>query len=122
MSRIASRLIYWSPRILSIAFAFFLSLFVLEAVNDVQGFWRIVVAFFMDLIPAMIIVVVLVIAWRWEWIGAGLFSLAAVYYALNAMSRHMGWAPVAGISIPLLAMAALFLVGWIERSRVRVPG
>ena len=40
MSRSAARLLYWSPRILTIAFGIFISLFALEAFNQFHGFWR----------------------------------------------------------------------------------
>ncbi|MGC2635798.1 MAG: hypothetical protein WA294_01365 [Acidobacteriaceae bacterium] len=75
----------------------------------------------MDLIPALIMVAVLIVAWQWEWIGAGLFFLAALYYAWSwtVPPRHVHWAPIAGISGPLLLMAILFLVSWIERSKMR---
>ena len=122
MSRATARLLYWSPRIISVAFAVFLSLFALEAFNQVHGAGRILLAFSMDLIPALVIVAALIVAWRWEWIGAVLFFLAAVYYAWSwtVPPRHIHWAPIVGISGPLLVMAALFLVSWIERSKVRL--
>ncbi|HTW49284.1 MAG TPA: hypothetical protein VMD92_15130 [Acidobacteriaceae bacterium] len=122
MSRVTARFIYWSPRILSVAFAIFLSLFALEAFNEVHGFGRILLAILIDLVPALVIVAVLIAAWRWEWIGAGLFFLAAVYYAWSwtGPPRHVHWTPIAGISGPLLVMAALFLMSWIERSNVRL--
>src|ERR1039458_1105158 len=115
MSRVTARLLYWSPRILSIAFAIFLSLFALDVFNEIHGFWQTVLAFSIHLIPAMVIVAVLIVAWRWEWIGTGLFSLAAVYYAVHMLSRNMkNWPAVMGISLPLLLIAATFLAGWIK--------
>lgn len=99
----------------------FSCLFALEAFNQVHGSWRILIAIAMDLIPALIMVAVLIVAWQWEWIGAGLFFLAALYYAWSwtVPPRHVHWAPIAGISGPLLLMAILFLVSWIERSKMR---
>ena len=38
MSRVAARLLYWSPGTFSIAFAIFLSLFALDVFNEVHGF------------------------------------------------------------------------------------
>lgn len=69
MSRVTAGLLYWSPRILSIAFAIFLSLFALDVFNEIHGFWQTVLAFLIHLIPAMIFVAALIVAWRWEWIG-----------------------------------------------------
>jgi lysylphosphatidylglycerol synthetase-like protein (DUF2156 family) len=117
MSHVHARLLYWSPRVLSIAFAIFLSLFALDVFNEVHGFWRTVLAFSIHLIPAMIIVAMLIAAWRWEWIGSGLFALVAVYYAVHMLARNMkNWPAVIGISVPLLVIAAMFLAAWIKRS------
>lgn len=120
MSRSTAKLLYWSPRILSIGFAIFLSLFALDVFDEFHGFWRIVAAFAIHLIPALIIVAVLIVAWRWEWIGAGLFLLGAVYYAMHMLHRNMSyWPAVVGISLPLVLIAILFLTSWIERSELR---
>ncbi len=120
MSRTTARLLYWSPRVLCIAFALFLSLFALDVFDEFHGFWLIVAAFAIHLIPAMVIVVVLIAAWRWEWLGGALFLLAAVYYAVHMLNRSVNnWPAVLSISFPLLVIAALFLTGWIERSKVR---
>lgn len=121
MSRVTARLLYWSPRMLSIAFAIFLSLFALDVFSEVHGFWQTVLAFSIHLIPAMVIIAVLIVAWRWEWIGTGLFALLAVYYAVTMLSRNMkNWPAVMGISLPLLLIAATFLAGWIKRSDARL--
>lgn len=120
MSRMTQRLLYWSPRILSIGFAIFLSLFALDVFDEFHGFWRVAAALAVHLIPALIIVVVLIAAWRWEWIGAVLYLLGAVYYAINMLHRNINnWPAVLGISLPLLLLAALFLTSWIERSKLR---
>lgn len=121
MSRVTARLLYWSPRILSIAFAIFLGLFALDVFQEIHGFWRIVLAFLLHLIPAFILVAILIVAWRWELIGTGLFSLAALYYAVTMLSRNLhNWVPVLGISLPLLGIAAMFLACWMERDHVRL--
>jgi hypothetical protein len=116
MSHGAFSLLYWSPRILTILFAVFLSLFALDVFNEAHGFWGIVGALLIHLIPAVAIVAVLVAAWRWEWIGAVLFSMAAAFYTWNVAPRHLDWAMTIGG--PLLAIALLFLVNWIERAKL----
>jgi hypothetical protein len=121
MSRISARLLFWSPRILSISFAIFLSLFALEAFNEFHVFWKCVLAFCIGLLPAAIVAAILTVAWRWEWVGAALFTLAALYYAWSwtVPPRHMHWPVIAGISGPLLLIAGLFLANWIERGKLR---
>jgi hypothetical protein len=121
MSRIGAGLLHWSPRILSLAFALFLSLFALDVFQEFHGFRLMVLAFLVHLIPALVIVAILAVAWRWAWIGAVLYLLAADYYAWSwtIPPRHVHWAPIAGISGPLLVMAALFLADWLERPALR---
>lgn len=120
MSRMAAGLIYWSPRMLTIAFALFLSLFALDVFSEVRGFERIVLALALHLIPAMVIVAVLIVAWRREWMGAALFALLAVYYAVHMLSRNIhNWPAVLGISVPLLLIAGMFLAAWLVRPLAR---
>ena len=117
MSRRPALLLYWSPRVLTIVLAVFLSLFALDAFNGVQGFWPVAKELSIHLIPATVVVLALVAAWRWEWVGAGLFTLLAGLYMWEVLPRHVDWAVT--IALPLLAIAALFLLNWIERAKVR---
>ncbi len=119
MNRIGGRLLYWSPRILSIVFAIFISLFALEALNQGYGFWQTVLALLINLIPAYIVVGLLIIAWRWEWVGAVLFAAAAVLYTVQTRPRHFSWAVISAIALPLLVIAVLFLINWLKRSEIR---
>lgn len=116
MSPFTARLLYWSPRILSILFAVFLSLFALDVFSEAHGFWPTALALAIHLAPAIVVLVVLALAWRREWIGSALFSLAAVFYAVRVLPRHLDWAIV--IALPLLVIASLFLASWIERSKL----
>lgn len=117
MSHCAALLLYWSPRVLGIAFAFFLSLFALDVFTEPQAFWTAILALFVHLIPAAITVLVLIAAWRWEWIGAGMFFLLAAFYAWDVLPRHLNWALT--IDVPLLVIAVLFLTNWLERGKLR---
>ncbi|MGA3262760.1 MAG: hypothetical protein ABSC47_01795 [Terracidiphilus sp.] len=117
MSPIARRLLFWSPRILCIAFAIFLSMFSLDVFNEAHGFGQTALALLMHLIPTAIVVAVLIAAWRWEWVGAVLFAALAALYAASVLPKHPDW--VLTISAPLLVIAALFLVNWLKRSELR---
>jgi hypothetical protein len=64
MCRVTARMLYWFPRILSIAFAIFLSLFALDVINEIHGFRRTVLALSIHLIPVMVIIAILIAAWR----------------------------------------------------------
>lgn len=117
MSRSNSHLLYWYPRILSIIFALFLSLFTLNVFQEYLGIRATVIALLLHLIPAAAVALALLFAWLWEWIGTIFYTLAAVVYAFKVAPKHPDW--VLAISGPLLVMAALFLVAWIGRRAMR---
>ncbi|HTV83437.1 MAG TPA: hypothetical protein VME18_12360 [Acidobacteriaceae bacterium] len=66
MTHSAARLLYWSPRIITMAFALFVGLFALESFQEVHGAGRLALAFAIHLVPAYIVAAVLAVAWKWE--------------------------------------------------------
>ena len=112
------QLLFWSPRVLTLLFAVFLSLFALDVFEEGYGFWDTVVALFMHLIPTWIVLIVLAVSWRWEWVGAVLFVALGLVYIYFAVGRgHPEWA--LGISGPLFLVGGLFLVNWLKRKQIR---
>jgi hypothetical protein len=110
------RLLFWSPRVLCIAFALFVSLFALDVFSEGLGLWKTILALSIHLIPTAFIVVVLVVSWRWEWVGGIVFIAVGVLYLINAR-HHPSWIVV--ISGPLFLVGALFLLNWWKRVEVR---
>ncbi len=109
------RVLYWTPRLLCIAFIIFLSLFALDVFTEYHGFWTIAQALLMHLIPSFVLLVVLVLAWRWEWIGALVFGAAGLLY-LSTNLKHPSW--IVTISCPLFVIAALFLANWTKHTEL----
>jgi hypothetical protein len=118
MKPTARRVLFWTPRILCLLFALFLSLFALDVFDEHQGFRETLVALVVHLIPTWIILGVLAITWRREWIGACLFTLLAVFYVVVAWGRFH-WSAYLGISGPLTLLGILFLLNWRYRSELR---
>ena len=110
------RLLYWSPRILCIAFALFLSLFAFDVFDEQLGLLKTILALSIHLIPSFVIVLVLALSWRWEWVGGVLFIAAAILYLTRAW-HHPSW--VALISGPLFLVGALFLINSWKRAEIR---
>ncbi len=104
--------LFWTPRLLGIAFIVFLSLFALDVFGEFHGFWQVTAALLIHLVPSFIVAAVLIISWKWEWVGALLFSAAAAYYAAMNL-RHPNW--VLTISGPLFVVGMLFLASWLGR-------
>ena len=112
-----SKLLYWLPRLLSIAFILFVSLFALDALNEGSA-----VSFLTHLIPSGILILVLIVAWRYEWVGALCFAGGAAHYLWKVLPRtdlsvlvKLNWVGV--IAAPALLIAALFWAGWLQKSR-----
>jgi hypothetical protein len=124
MKQPLKRLLFWSPRILCILFAAFLSLFALDVFDGRHGFWQTMLALLMHLIPVFVLILALVIAWRWEWVGAVLYAAAGTWYVIWAL-RHPNlparikllWSST--IAGPAFVIAALFLLNWLYRAQLR---
>jgi hypothetical protein len=111
--------IYWTPRILSIIFVFFLALMSLDVFEESLGFWGTILGLFMHNIPAMILLIVLIISWKYEIVGGIGFILGGILYismilkniiALGFEWYYLSWAvQISGIAF---FIGILFLVGW----------
>ncbi len=112
---LSNRVLFWTPRLLSILFIAFVSLFALDVFQESLGFWRTIVALAIHLVPSFALLAALIVAWRWEWVGTLLFTAFAVFFAAIVRSN------VAGKSmfvIPCLLTAGLFLMNWLKRAEL----
>ena len=101
------RLLYWTPRILAILMAAFISIFALDVFEEGKSIGEIALALLIHLVPTMILVIALVVAWKRERVGGWLFLFLGV--AMAAVSR-LEWAALVMISLPLVVTGALFLL------------
>ncbi|MGA9115725.1 MAG: hypothetical protein WB626_03010 [Bacteroidota bacterium] len=116
----AHQVLYWAPRALCMAYAFFISLFAMDVFGGGRGFRETAVALFMHLLPTFLIVGVLVLAWRREWIGGVLFLGLAVFSLAWTWDKPAGnWFALMLISGPLALTGVLFLLNWRFRSALR---
>ena len=115
------RLLFWSPRLLGITFAVFLSSFALDVFGEGYGFGRTILALAIHLIPTGIFLLALGLACRFEGVGAGLFAILALFLLLaNAgRSRTASLGVALFLSGPLFLLAALFLANWVKRAALR---
>jgi len=113
MRGLTKHLVYWTPRVLCIAFAAFLALFALDVFSMRLDFPRRMLALAMHLIPSFVVLIALAIVWRREWIAAVIFPLLAVFHVVTMRGLH--WSGYAVIDGPLLLLAVLFLLSWRER-------
>lgn len=118
MNKTLSIFLFWSPRILGILFAIFISLFALDVFDEQADFWETTLALLMHLIPTAAIVIILLFSWKWEWIGGLFFNLLGIFYIVIAWGKFPLSAYFA-ISGPLFLLGILFLAGWFYRGKIR---
>jgi hypothetical protein len=118
MNHRARRLLFWAPRVLSILFAAFLSLFALDVFDEGFGFWGTILALLMHLVPSFLVVAVLAVAWYREWVGGIVFIALGVWYVVSVWGRFplTTYLVIAG---PLVLVGALFLLNWQYRAELR---
>jgi hypothetical protein len=118
------KFLYWTPRIVSIAFLLFLAMFSLDIFDAGYDFWGTVLGLFMHNIPVFILTILLVIAWKHEIVGAITFYIAALIY-IGFMVHRVLNSPAGGymllysmiIAVPAFFIATLFLIGWNKKKK-----
>ena len=111
------RVIYWTPRVLSIFYAIFISLFALDVFGEGYGFWETIIALLIHLVPVYILVAVLLLSWRWPWVGAVVNFAFAILYIVTGNRMH--WSVYMVISLPLAVISVFWFLNWIYRSELK---
>lgn len=107
------KVLYWAPRVLSLCFVLFLSLFALDAFSG-GPWWVMLGAFLMHLVPALLLLGAVAIAWRHEWFGALVFLGFAAWYVYAAgLDRPWSW--YASIALPSAIVGVFFLASWFKK-------
>ena len=122
MTRSVQRLLYWTPRVLCILFAAFISIFAADVFGEGRGFWQTALGLLIHLIPTFLLTAVLIVSWRREWIGGILFILSGALYIVWAWNKPFGvWSTFLLIAGPPVLTGVLFLLNWRYRAELR-PG
>jgi hypothetical protein len=121
---LSRRILFWLPRVLSIGFITFISLFALDVFGEELGFWKTLAALVIHLLPTFVLILILILAWHWEWIGAVLFLSAGALYMLTVLPKpflspvlKLTWCMT--IALPALIIAGLFLFNWLQHDELR---
>ena len=114
---------YWMPRVLSILFICFLSLFSLDVFQPGMSPAEIALGLFMHNIPSIILIILLIVSWRREIIGALTYFAAGFIYIgfvlFNVLNSGLPWyigiTWSLTIALPAFVIGVLFLVNWKRR-------
>lgn len=103
----------WIPRVLTLLFTVFISMFALDVFQEEKNLGQLLRDLFMHLIPTFVILMILVLFWKKEWmIGIAFVLLSLVY---GYMTRDfLPW--ILAISAPLFLTGVLYLVVWFLRN------
>jgi glucose-6-phosphate-specific signal transduction histidine kinase len=105
------RILRWTPRVLGLAFAAFVSLFALDVFGHSHTIGQTIVALMMHLVPTAVVLAALAISWRWGWAGGLVFlALGAWYLATSWGQFH--WSAYVVIAGPLFLLGLLFELDW----------
>ena len=118
MKATTKRFLFWTPRLLCLLFAGFISLFALDVFAENHGFWNTLLALLIHLIPTGLLLLILAVTWRWEWVGGLLFPALGAFYIIAFWGRFH-WSAYAILSGSLFLLGALFLLGWKYRAELR---
>ena len=108
------RLLVWTPRILCLLFAAFISIFAADVFDEGDGFWNTILALLIHLIPTWIVLGVLALSWRREGVGGMMFISLGALYLIKFWGRFH-WSACLGISGPLLLIGVLFFPSRLSR-------
>jgi len=122
MKKKINKYLYWTPRILSIIFILFLTMFSLDVFSSDLSFWQIALGLFMHNIPTFILIAVLIISWKHEIIGGIVFILAGLFYIIILlMNSQLEWYMLSWsilIAGPAFLIGILFLIGWFKKRKI----
>lgn len=116
---LTEKIFYWLPRLLSICFVLFLSVFALDVFSEYSGI-QVILPLLIHLIPSLVLLGAVLLAWRYELVGAIMFlGFATLYLWDVGFDRPWSW--YASIVAPAAIVGLLFLVSWVQkRSREHI--
>jgi len=112
---ILQKIVYWTPRILSIALVLFISIFSLDVFSEYSGL-AIILPLSIHLVPSFILLVAILIAWKFDRFGALIFIGFAIFYVWNVgFDKHWSW--YVSIALPSAIIGVLYLLSWFQKRR-----
>lgn len=109
------KILYWSPRILSILFVVFLCLFSFDGFSEFNS-WQTILAVVTHLLIPVIVLSGAIIAWKKDLVGTVIFFFFTIYYIyMVGLDRHWSW--YVSISGPALLVSVLYLLNWFKNKK-----
>lgn len=121
------KILYWTPRIITILGILFVSIFALDAFNGNDSIWHKLGSFGIHLIPSFVLAILLLFAWKWEKVGGLIFIFLGVFFSYylfvgNYKSNHSFWVSfgiIASICFPFIIAGILFAISADRKAAVK---
>ncbi|MDX9807074.1 MAG: hypothetical protein RBS87_00760 [Acholeplasma sp.] len=107
-------LVQWSPRVLSILFTLFLSMFSFDIFEMAAPWYELLLGFLIHNIPSLILAIVIFLAWKRPLIGSIVFAAAGLFYAILVFTNQglEDWISVMIIGLPAIIVGILFFMDY----------
>jgi hypothetical protein len=103
------KVLFWSPRILTILAILFIMMFSLDVFGGDQPLGKQLLGFLIHNIPALILTAILLVAWRWEVIGGVIFIIASIAGSIIFFT-HSGKTGSIIVMVPFLIVGVLYIL------------
>jgi hypothetical protein len=125
MRKNVGRFVYWTPRILSILFIFFIALFSFDVIQPGMNIGQILTGLVMHNIPAFALLILLIISWKYEIVGGIGYILAGLAYIgltmYQVINSNLPWylslSWSLSLSGPAFLIGILFLMNWFKKKK-----
>ena len=109
------KVLYWTPRILAVAFILFISMFALDVFGE-YGFPEVLVALFMHLVPSFLLIAATAVAWKNEKAG-GILFLALGIVTVFFFRTYSDIISFLIVSMPVFVIGGLFILNWYKKKK-----
>lgn len=116
MNERTRHILFWTPRVLAVLFAAFISIFAFDVFDGGASFWETILALLIHLTPTAVVLLVLALSWRWEWIGGIMYPVLGILYLIAFEGQH--WSAYLLIAGPLFLIGVLFWLNWLSRTEL----
>ncbi|MBI3964744.1 MAG: hypothetical protein HY329_03830 [Chloroflexi bacterium] len=104
-------LLFWTPRVGSLLFVSFMSIFALDVFDAGYSFWETVLALLIHLTPVGVLLGGTWVAWRQAWTGALFFAGWVAWYLVTFWEMFPLSVYLIFAGVPA-ALGVLFLLSW----------
>lgn len=104
----------WIPRILTILFIIFISLFALDVFGEGNGTGEVFLGLLVHLIPSIVLIVLLAVSWRCEKIGGAMFIVLGIIFTIF-FSTYKELITFLLISGPVFLIGILFWISSMKK-------